>query len=208
MSILVLNAGSSSLKLGLFDGGAVALASGSVDWGADPEQAEVRVRWLAGGEVKSSRRRVGDIAAAVPIALEELRAADGQTDPGGGAARAILAVGQRVVQGGEKLSQSVRIDAQVLAELRRLVDLAPLHNPPALEAIAAIESALPGVPQVAVFDTSFYATIDATHHVYPVPYEWYSNWGVRRFRISRHHATPIASRAPPSCWADAATCGS
>ena len=74
MSILVLNAGSSSLKLGLFDDGAVALASGSVDWGADAEQAEVRVRWLAGGEPRSSRRRVGDVAAAVPIALEELRA--------------------------------------------------------------------------------------------------------------------------------------
>jgi acetate kinase len=57
MSILVLNAGSSSLKLGLFDDGAVALASGSVDWDADAEQAEVRVRWLAGGEVKSSRQR-------------------------------------------------------------------------------------------------------------------------------------------------------
>jgi acetate kinase len=194
MSILVLNAGSSSLKLGLYDDGAVALASGSVDWGADAEQAEVRVGWLAGGEPRSSRRRVGDVTAAVAIALEELRAADGQADPGG-AARTIRAVGQRVVQGGEKLSQSVRIDAQVLAELRRLVDLAPLHNPPALEAIAAIEGALPGVPQVAVFDTSFYATIDAAHHVYPVPYEWYANWGVRRFGFHGISHAYCAARA-------------
>ncbi len=194
MSILVLNAGSSSLKLGLYDDGAVALASGSVDWGADAEQAEVRVRWVAGGEVKSSRRRVADVAAAVPIALEELGAADRQVDPAG-AARAIRAVGQRVVQGGEKLSHSVRIDASVKAELRRLVDLAPLHNPPALEAIAAIESALPAVPQIAVFDTSYYATVDAIHHVYPVPYEWYTNWGVRRFGFHGISHAYCAARA-------------
>jgi acetate kinase len=99
------------------------------------------------------------------------------------------------VQGGEKLSQSLRIDAQVLAELRRLVDLAPLHNPPALEAIAAIEGALPGVPQVAVFDTSFYATVDATHHVYPVPYEWYANWGIRRFGFHGISHAYCAARA-------------
>src|SRR3954454_4915340 len=103
MSILVLNDGSSSLKLGLFDDGAVALASGSIDWGADPEQAEVRLRWLAGGEPRSRRRRVGDATRAVPIALEHLRGMDDKQIPGG-AARAIRAVRQRVVQGGEKLS--------------------------------------------------------------------------------------------------------
>ncbi|HZQ34618.1 MAG TPA: acetate/propionate family kinase, partial [Dehalococcoidia bacterium] len=194
MSILVLNAGSSSLKLGLYDDGAAALASGSVDWGTDADQAEVRVRWLAGGEAKSSRRRVADVGAAVPAALDELRAADSQADPGG-AARAIRAVGQRVVQGGETLLHSVRIDAPVKAELRRLVDLAPLHNPPALEAIAAIESALPGIPQVAVFDTSFYGTLDAVHHVYPVPYEWYSSWGVRRFGFHGISHAYCAARA-------------
>lgn len=194
MSILVLNAGSSSLKLGLYDDSAAPLASGSVDWGTDAEQAEVRLRWVAGGEPRSSRRRVADVAAAVPIALDELRAVDSQLDPGG-AVRAIRAVGQRVVQGGEKLSQSVRIDAPVKAELQRLVDLAPLHNPPALEAIAAIEAALPGVPQVAVFDTAFYATLDATHHVYPVPYEWYSNWGVRRFGFHGISHAYCAARA-------------
>ena len=194
MSILVLNAGSSSLKLGLYDDAANELASGSVDWGTDSDQAEVRLRWEAGGEAKSSRRRVADVTAAVPIALEELRAADVELDPGG-AARAIRAVGQRVVQGGETLLQSVRIDLPVKAELRRLCDLAPLHNPPALEAIAAIEAALPGVPQIAVFDTAFYATLDATHHVYPVPYEWYSNWGVRRFGFHGISHSYCAGRA-------------
>jgi acetate kinase len=193
MSILVLNAGSSSLKLGLYDDSAVALASGSVDWGADSRQAEVRLRWAAGGEVKSSHA-VADMATAVPIALEQLRAAN-ERAPAGGDARAIRAVGQRVVQGGAALSQSVRIDAPVKAELRRLVDLAPLHNPPALEAIAAIESALPGVPQIAVFDTSFYTTLDAAHYVYPVPYEWYSSWGLRRFGFHGISHAYCAARA-------------
>jgi len=194
VSVLVLNAGSSSLKLGLFDEASVALASGSVDWSVDPEQAEVRIQWAGGGPLHSNRRRVGHIAAAVSVALEELSASDQRARPGGGA-RLIRAVGQRVVQGGESLSQSARIDAGMKEELRRLIDLAPLHNPPALEAIAAVESALPGVAQVAVFDTAYYTTLDAAHHVYPVPYDWYESWGVRRFGFHGISHSYCAARA-------------
>src|SRR5262249_12889237 len=83
--------------------------------------------------------------------------------------------------GGAEFRGSVRIDAGVKAALQRLIELAPLHNPPALKAIEAAEAALPGVPQVAVFDTAFHATLPPAAFVYPVPYEWYTDWGVRRY---------------------------
>jgi acetate kinase len=89
----------------------------------------------------------------------------------------------------------VRVDAAVKAEINRLTELAPLHNPEALEAIAAVEATLPGVPQVAVFDTNFYAALTPAHHVYPVPYAWYEEWGVRRFGFHGISHAYCATRA-------------
>jgi acetate kinase len=93
----------------------------------------------------------------------------------------VRAVGHRVVHGGTRFTGSVRVDAAVKRELARLSDLAPLHNPPALAGIEAVEAALPGVPQVAVFDTAFFANLSPARFVYPLPYEWFEQWGVRRF---------------------------
>jgi acetate kinase len=172
MSILVINAGSSSLKFGLFDAEAKrTLASGSVDWRVDPKQAELIVQ-PSGGEAMRSRESVTDHGAAVRHAIGRLRALDGA---------AISLVGHRVVHGGTRFHEAVRLDANVKKEIAQLAELAPLHNPPALEAIEAAESELPDVPHIAAFDTSFFAALEPRAYVYPLPYAWYSEWGIRRF---------------------------
>ncbi len=172
MSILTINAGSSSLKFGLFDSEAKrALATGLIDWRVDPRQAELIVQPNEGQTVRS-RVSVSDHRAAV---LHAVRLLDEQADS------TIAVVGHRVVHGGTRFHEPVRIDAEVKREIAQLVELAPLHNPPALEGIEAAESALPNVPHVAAFDTSFFTALDPRAFVYPLPYAWYHDWGIRRF---------------------------
>ena len=93
----------------------------------------------------------------------------------------ITAIGHRVVHGGEKFSKSVRVDSTVLAAIRENVPLAPLHNPANITGIEAMMRALPGVDNVAVFDTAFHATMPAESYMYAVPYEWYERHHVRRY---------------------------
>lgn len=145
MTILVLNAGSSTLKFALFD----------LDAGRDP---------IAAGTIEAP----------------DFRAAAGQALSAVGG-RSIEAVGHRVVHGGAAFRESVRIDGRVREALAGLSALAPLHNPPAIEGIAAVAEALPTVPQVAVFDTAYYSDLPPRAFVYPVPYAWWSDWGIRRF---------------------------
>jgi acetate kinase len=175
VSILVVNAGSSILKFGLFDAAArEQLASGLIDWTADPKKAELIVRPRQAPEVRYPLE-VSDHRAALEHALRAL------TDARQPEADDITAVGHRVVHGGAEFHDSVRINGAVKDVIRRLVPLAPLHNPAALEAIDAAAEVLPGVPHVAVFDTAFFATLPPSAYVYPLPYEWYERRGVRRF---------------------------
>ena len=97
------------------------------------------------------------------------------------AGRRIAAVGHRFVHGGAQFSQSALVTALAREALEGLSELAPLHNPPALAVLAAAESALPGVPQVAAFDTAFFSKLPDRARVYPLPWEWHETWGVRRF---------------------------
>ena len=144
VTVLVLNAGSSTLKYGLFEGGAEQPAvSGTIE----------------GTDFRASVARALDAAGAGKIE----------------------AVGHRVVHGGTAFRRSTLIDETVRAALDRLSELAPLHNPPALEGIAAAAEALSRVPQVAVFDTAFYADLPPRAYVYAVPYAWMTDWGIRRF---------------------------
>jgi len=152
VSILAVNAGSASLKFGLFDDAASReLAGGLVDF--HTEGLDHR------GALDSLLDRVGEK----------------------GRADAIRAVGHRVVHGGTAFRESVQIDERVEKTLAELSVWAPLHNPPALRGIEASREKLPGVPQVAVFDTAFYSDLPPRAYVYPLPYEWYEKWGVRRF---------------------------
>ena len=91
------------------------------------------------------------------------------------------AVGHRIVHGGPDFKQPARIDEQTLGQLEALADLAPLHNPPAVAAIRELLTALPGVPEFAVFDTAFHATLPAAASTYAVPMRWRRDFGVRRY---------------------------
>jgi acetate kinase len=93
----------------------------------------------------------------------------------------ISAVGHRVVHGGEKFKSSVLIDDEVLEAIRSVKDLAPLHNPPNIAGIEAAKEVMPDIPHIAVFDTAFHQTMPEHSFLYPVPYEWYGMYGVRRY---------------------------
>ena len=96
-------------------------------------------------------------------------------------AGSVDAVGHRVVHGGMRFRDAVVVDDGVRAEILRLAELAPLHNPAAVAGIDAARARLPGVPQVAAFDTAFHASMPEPAAIYPVPWEWTTRWGVRRF---------------------------
>jgi acetate kinase len=179
MSTLAINAGSSSLKFGLFDDhDGASLVTGDMDWSdGNQEQAQLTVRPRQGTTVRS-RLPLPDSSTA---AARVIQMALGSEPSGPDHAPAITAVGHRIVHGGAEFRDSVLIDEKVKAAIGRLCELVPLHNPPALKAIQAVEDALPGKPQVAVFDTAFYANLPPKAYLYPVPYDWYEHWGIRRF---------------------------
>lgn len=93
----------------------------------------------------------------------------------------IDAVGHRVVHGGEKFNESVLIDEEVTNMIEECIDLAPLHNPPNLKGIYAINELMPGTPQVAVFDTAFHQTLPDYAYFYPLPYSLYEKHNIRRY---------------------------
>jgi acetate kinase len=144
MRVLVVNAGSSSLKLRVLDG---------------------RDR-LAGTADLPAPRGTADASHLEP-ALASLGAVD--------------AVGHRIVHGGTHFTEPVRIDDKVVTRLEALTDLAPLHQPKSLAALAAVQAVLPDVPGVACFDTAFHAAIPAAAATYALPREWRQRWALRRY---------------------------
>jgi len=177
-SILVINSGSSSLKFGLFaaDSGD-SLCRGIIDWAGETGRAELRLRSCSFAELKQlvAVRTHGEAVAVAVRTLQDNARGDVVSSS------RMIAVGHRVVHGGTLFQDSMLIDERVRAGIAELATLAPLHNPPALAAIAAAEAALPDVPQVAVFDTAFFTSLPPKAFVYPLPYEWFTDWGVRRF---------------------------
>ncbi|MCX5749687.1 MAG: acetate kinase [Candidatus Saganbacteria bacterium] len=119
-------------------------------------------------------------------------------DPGYGMIadiKEISAVGHRVVHGGEKFQRSVKIDDDVLAAIKEVKDLAPLHNPPNIEGIEAAMKVLPEVPHVAVFDTAFHQTMPPEAYLYAVPFEWYKMYGVRKYGFHGTSHLYVSKRA-------------
>lgn len=179
MSILVVNAGSSSVKFALFDFDTLAPAArGILDWAGRTGKATITLQPQS-GPMGVRQIDVPGYREAVAEALAALR------DFGGGAAESggtgIRVVGHRLIHGGEEIRSPVWIDAAMKETIARYSHLAPLHIPAGLEAICATEQALPGVGQVGLFDTAFFADIPPAAYLYPVPYEWYTEWGIRRF---------------------------
>lgn len=165
MNILLLNAGSSSLKATLMaSGDGKVVAGGLADW------AGAGTRYQFAGPAGKQEEAVAwkGHAQAVQRFIADIRGAK------------LAAVGHRVVHGGP-FTASVRITPDIRSRIDALADLAPLHNPPSLQALAAADSALPDVPHVAVFDTAFHATLAPEAYTYPVPASWTRGWGIRRF---------------------------
>jgi acetate kinase len=107
----------------------------------------------------------------------------------------IRAVGHRVVHGGEKFKKSARVTPELIRAVEEVAELAPLHNPPNLAGIRAAQKLLPGVPHVAVFDTAFHQTMEPAAFVYPLPYEWYEKYGIRRYGFHGTSHLYVSARA-------------
>lgn len=175
MEILLLNAGSSSLKatlMALADG--TVRARGLADWAGAATHYEFRG---AEGDARAESVPWRGHAAAVRRFIEDLTSDASGTDRG---RRRLAAVGHRIVHGGP-FTASVRMTDEVRSRITALAELAPLHNPPSLETLATAEGELPDVPHVAVFDTAFHATLPPEACIYPVPRRWTNDWGIRRF---------------------------
>ncbi len=178
MSILVVNAGSSSVKFALFRFDSLEpTATALLDWHGHSQQALLTLS-RPNQETESHQLDAPDYRSGVANSLSMLRHALVDVDEAG---FAIRVVGHRLIHGGEEIRRPVRIDAKMKKTIAGFAQLAPLHIPPGLEAIAASEAALPDVAQVGVFDTAFYAHIPPAAFVYPLPYQWYEQWGIRRF---------------------------
>ena len=177
MFIFVLNCGSSSFKYQLLDmSNEHRVAVGLVE--RIGLKDSILVYQPTDGEKTVETGDIANHAEAIRRVLDKLVA------PTGGVIKSlseITAIGHRVVHGGEKFSKSVRVDSTVLAAIRENVPLAPLHNPANITGIEAMMRALPGVDNVAVFDTAFHATMPAESYMYAVPYEWYERHHVRRY---------------------------
>lgn len=177
MNILVINCGSSSLKYQLLNmKDESQLASGLVER-IGLEGARLKQETEAFGKktievaMKDHKDALSNVLAA--LSNEEYGAIKSFDE--------IEAVGHRVVHAGEKFSASVIINDEVIKALEECIELAPLHNPPNLMGINAIKELLPNVENIAVFDTAFHQTMPETSFIYPLPYELYEKYGVRRY---------------------------
>ncbi len=190
MKILVVNCGSSSIKYQLFamPEGEV-MAKGLVERIGEDQSASLLE---TGGSSHRRDMRIADHEQGMALILEDL------VSPRHGVLRDVSeigAVGHRVVHGGEEFTGSVHIDARVIASIERFADLAPLHNPPNLTGIRAAMNRLPGVPQIACFDTAFHSTIPKVAYMYALPYELYEKHGIRRYGFHGTSHRYVARRA-------------
>ena len=177
MKILVLNCGSSSIKYQLvdMDNNAEVMAKGLLER-IGLEMGEFTHKYH--GEKHYEQLPIPDHTAGIKIVLNAL------VDPKMGVIKdfkEIGAVGNRIAHGGEAFDKSVLIDDKVIETIKSLTHLAPLHTPGNLAGIYAMREVLPGVPQVAVFDTAFHSTLPPKSYLYGLPYEYYQKYGVRRY---------------------------
>lgn len=178
MVILVLNCGSSSIKYKVFDleNGSEVMAKGLV------ERIGISDSILShkplGKEPHKIITNIPDHTIGINLVIDALTHKEyGVIND----VRDIAAVGHRVAHGGENFTRSVLIDSKVKKDIEMCCELAPLHNPANLKGILSVEKLVPGVPQVAVFDTSFHQTIPDYAYMYALPYEYYEKYRVRKY---------------------------
>ena len=174
MKILCVNAGSSSLKFQLFEmPEEKCLISGYIEKiGLEDCFWTTKVN----GEKIKGAKFLKNHSEAVEVLIDELL-----THKVVESMEEISAVGHRVLHGGEKYSDSVVITEEVIQSIKDLTKLGPLHLPGNLAGIEAMQKALPGVPMVAVYDTAFHQTMPKKNYLYPVPMDWYTEYGVRKY---------------------------
>ena len=176
MKILVLNCGSSSLKYQLINMETEeVLASGKYERiGED----EAFITHKVNGQKIEIKHPAKTHEEAVDFTLKQLinpeyRVIDSLDE--------ISAIGHRLVHGGEKINKSVVITDEVVDVLKECIDLAPLHNPAGIIGIEACKKVMPGKPMVGVFDTAFHQTMPKERYIYPIPYEYYKKYGIRKY---------------------------
>ena len=174
MKFLCVNAGSSSLKFQLFEmPEEKVIISGYIEKiGLEDSFWNTKVN----GEKIKGAKYLKNHDEAVEVLLNELiehKAVESLDE--------IKGVGHRVLHGGEKYSDSVLITDEVIENIKELTKLGPLHHPGNLAGIQALKAVLPEVPMVAVYDTAFHQTMPEKNYMYPVPYEWYVKYGVRKY---------------------------
>lgn len=191
MLVLVANLGSTSFKFKLFDMSAneAVVARGAADRIGDPPSS-----WslTVGDADDEGAVDLADHGQAISLFTEKLAGRGIDTATG------LAAIGFKAVHGGP-IRGAVVVDDEVLTTMQQFADVAPAHNPPYIAAMKAFARKLPGVPQVAAFETAFHQTIPAARQVYAIPHEW-TEMGVRRFGFHgashRYIATRMAERAP------------
>ncbi len=185
--VLAINTGSSSLKFQLFEmPEEVVLASGIVERIGLPMGA---FAIKTNGQKHEMDTPVPDHAVAVKLVLDAFATYNVIHD-----LNDIVACGHRIVQGGAYYDQSVLVDASVLAHVEELSDLAPLHNPSHLVGYRAFKEALPKASHTFVFDTAFHQTMAPEVYLYPIPYEYYTDYKVRRYGAHGTSHQYIANR--------------
>lgn len=193
MKILVLNCGSSSIKYQLFnmdDQGHLVLGKGAVEkiglkGSFLKHEKENGEKVLLEGEILDHQTGIDYILGVLSSENHGCIAKLEEID----------AVGHRVVHGGETFNSSVFITNEVINKMNECIDLAPLHNPPNLSGISAIDQLLPSVPQVGVFDTAFHQTMPKHAYMYAIPYSLYQKYGIRRYGFHGTSHKYVSARA-------------
>lgn len=190
MKILVLNCGSSSLKFQLIDmENEERLVKGNFERiGGMKTTLKLNIR----GEKSEILRIARDYDEAISFVLEVLQKPENNLIS---SIDEIEAVGHRIVHGGELFGESVFITDEVINEIEKCIDLAPLHNPAGLAGIRAAQKALPGKPMVAVFDTAFHQTMPAKAYIYQIPYRYYTSYKIRKYGFHGTSHRYVANRA-------------
>ena len=193
MTILVLNCGSSSIKYQLFNmsNKAEVLAKGLIERIGITDG--ILTHKPAGKDPYRIVLDIPDHTIGINMVMEAL------VNPVHGVIKSvgeIKAVGHRVAHGGENFKESVLIDNDVKRDIEKCAELAPLHNPAHLKGILSCEKLLPGIPQVAVFDTSFHQTMPDYAYMYAIPYEYYDKYRIRKYGF---HGTSHRFVAEKAC---------
>lgn len=202
MLILTLNCRSFSVQYQLFDWGQNrTLASGNV------ERIVIGDTFLThkvpGKEPRHLDADCADHTQALQFVLDTLTDAKEGVLPD---VTSIGAIGHRVVHGGERFTRSVLIDDDVVAAIKETASLAPLHNTPNLAGIRAAQDLLPNLPQVAIFDTAFHQTMPEKAYIYPLPYDWYKQHGIRRYGFHGQSHLHAARRGAALCGVPLESC--